>query len=141
MPQDDRFGTGQLEGVDRVAVAVAAREDDDTDADRHGQPSPAPAPTADDAAPSGSMANTSISGFDSSSVASRSTIGRAARLVVGLDGQLDPPPDADVVDPLDPEMAERPLDGPTGRIEDAGLGRDVDRVPEAGHEAMTSSSR
>ena len=35
VPQDDRFGTGEVERVDRVAVAVAPREDDDPDADRH----------------------------------------------------------------------------------------------------------
>ena len=56
VPQDDRLGAGEVEGVDRVAVAVAAREDDDPDADRHRQPSPAPAPTADDAAADRSIA-------------------------------------------------------------------------------------
>ena len=35
VPQDDGFGAGHLERVDRVAVAVAPREDDDADADRH----------------------------------------------------------------------------------------------------------
>ena len=68
-------------------------------------------------------------------------MGRAVGLVLGLDGQLDPASDPDVVDPLDPEVAEAALDRATGRIEDPGLGCDIDRVPEAGHEAMTSSSR
>ena len=35
VPQDDRVGAGEMEGMDRVAVAVAAREDDDPDPDRH----------------------------------------------------------------------------------------------------------
>src|SRR6476646_10268305 len=48
--------------------------------------------------------------------------GRARRcLVVGFDGQLDPPSDTDAGDPLDPEMAEAALDRPTRRIEDPWL--------------------
>ncbi len=87
VPQDDRFRADQVEGVDGVAVAVAAREDDDPDPDGHRQPSPTPAPAvaADDAAPSGSIAKTSISGFDRSSPASRSTMARAAASSAGLD--------------------------------------------------------
>ena len=42
VPQDDRLGAGQLEGVDGVAVAVAAREDDDPDADAASSALPRP---------------------------------------------------------------------------------------------------
>ena len=50
MPQHDRLGTGQVEGVDRVPVAVRAREDDDADADGHQVDSlPLVAPTRDEA--------------------------------------------------------------------------------------------
>jgi hypothetical protein len=35
VPQEDRRGTGHLEGVDGVDVAVRAREYDDADPDRH----------------------------------------------------------------------------------------------------------
>src|SRR5206468_5063880 len=73
------------EGVEGVAVTVAAREDHDTDAHAHRQPSTTPAtgepaadPTTDDAAPRISSAETSMSGFDSSSDARRSTTARAA---------------------------------------------------------------
>ena len=82
-----------------------------------------------------------MSGFDSSSDASRSTIARAVGLVGRVDRQLDPPADPHVADALDPEVAEAALDRPTLRVEDAGLGRDVDREPEAGHGAITSSWR
>ena len=82
-----------------------------------------------------------MSGFDSSSDASRSTTARAAGLVGGLDRQLDPTTDPDVVDALDPEVAEAAFDGPAGRIEDARLGRDVDRVAIARHGPITSSRR
>ena len=119
MPQGDRLRAGQLERVDRVAIAVAAREDDDADADGHAQPSPAPAATADEAAPSGSIANTSMSGFDRSSAASRSTIGRAAAASSASTVSSTRRPTRTLVDPLEPEVAEAALDRATRRVEDA----------------------
>ena len=119
MPQDDRLGAGQLERVDRVAVAVAAREDDDADADRHAQPSPAPA------ADGGRRRAERLDREDLDQRVRQQLGGEplddrpGRRLVVGVDGQLDPPADADVADPLDPEVAEAALDRPTLRVEDA----------------------
>src|SRR5262249_35934471 len=73
VPQDDGLGAGDLERVHRIDIPVRAREDDDADPDGHPG-----APTREDVAPSTSMSNDSISGFDSSSEASRSTTARAA---------------------------------------------------------------
>src|SRR6185503_8087423 len=63
------------------------------------------------------------------------------RLVRRVHGQLRSPADPDGTDALDPEVAEAALDRPALRVEDPGLRRDIDREPEAGHEAMTSSWR
>ena len=140
VPEHDRLGPDEVERRDRVAIAVAAREDDDADADAH-QSDPLAAPTSDDAAPIDSIAYASMSGFDSSSEASRSTMARAARLVVRIDRQLDAAPDAHGAHALDPEVAEAALDRATLGIEDARLGGDVHGEPVAGHGAMTSSWR
>ena len=102
---------------------------------------PAPTPTADDAAPIGSMAKTSINGFDRSSPARRSTVARADASSSASTVSSTRRPTRTPRDPLDPEVAEAALDRPTRGIEDARLGGDVDGEPEAGHEAMTSSSR
>jgi len=63
------------------------------------------------------------------------------RLVDRFDRQLGAPTDAHIVHALDPEMTEAALHGPSGRVEDAGLGRHIDRVAVAGHGAITSSRR
>ena len=142
VPQDDGLGAGELERVDRVAVAVAAREDDDPDPDRHRSALPRPALTADDVAPSGSIAYASMSGFDSSSEASRSTIARAAALVRRVDRQLDPPADADVADAVDARGGRgcpRPP-GPAGSRM-PGLGVTLTANRKLRHGAMTSSCR
>ena len=96
---------------------------------------------ADDAAPSGSTEKTSMSGFDSSSAASRSTTARAAASSAASTVSSARRPIRTSWIALDPEVAEAALDRPPGGIEDAGLGRDVDREPEARHGAITSSSR
>ncbi len=113
------------------------------------RPDPAPAESAataavDEVAPRSSTAYASMSGLLSSSPASRSTIARAVGLVDGLDGQLDPPADPHGGDAGHAEMGQALLDRPALRVEDARLGRDVDREAECrsgAHRAMTSSSR
>ena len=82
-----------------------------------------------------------MSGFDSSSAGEPLDDGSRGRLVGGVDGQLGSPADPDGTDALDPEVAEAALDRPALRVEDPGLRRDIDREPEAGHGAMTSSWR
>ena len=110
------------------------------------RPPPPPRPARRLAAsPSPSTSNASISGFDSSSPASRSTTARAAGLVDRRHRQLDAPPDADVGDPVDPEVRQAALDGPALRVEDARLRRHVDGEPVGAdglaHRAITSSVR
>ena len=58
-------------------------------------------------------------GSTAARAASRSTTARAAASSAAVDGQLDPPADADVADALDPEVAEAALDRPALRVEDA----------------------
>ena len=82
-----------------------------------------------------------MSGFESSSAGQSLDDCARGRLVRRVDGQLGAAADPDATDALDPEVAEAALDGPALRVEDPGLRRDVDREPEAGHEAMTSSWR
>ena len=117
VPQDHGLGARDRERVDRVDVAVGAREQDDADAGRH--PAAPAAAAGGLASPSASTSNASISGFDSSSPASRSTTARAAASSAAVDRQLHPPPDADVGDPVDPEVRQAALDGPALRVEDA----------------------
>ena len=56
-----------------------------------------------------------MSGFDSSSRGQPLDDRAGRRLVRRLDGQLDPPADPDVADPVDPEVAEAALDRATLR--------------------------
>src|SRR6185369_7313524 len=77
VPQHDRVGARDLEGVDRVDVPVRAREQDDADPDGHAREPAGASVSIDEAAPSTSMSYDSIRGFDNSSDASRSTIARA----------------------------------------------------------------
>src|SRR6185312_10048764 len=72
VPQRHGLGAGQLEAAQRVAVAVRAGEDDDAD------PCQPAIPTWTSAH---SMAYDSISGFEKSSAASRSTVARASTSV------------------------------------------------------------
>ena len=150
VPQGDRLGAGQREGVERVAVAVAAREDTTTPI-RTPIVSPPPCrppgtsvaarPTTDDAAPE-RLERVRLDERVRQQLRRETLDDRTGgRLVGGLDRQLGAPTDAHVVDALDPEMAEAALDGPAGRIEDARLGRHVDRVAVARHGAITSSRR
>ena len=62
-------------------------------------------------------------------------------LVGGLDRQLHAATDADGADALDPEVPQAALHGPPLRVEDAGLGGDVDGEAVAAHRAITSSWR
>ena len=145
MPQLDRFGAGPGEGVHRVAIAVAAREDDDADADRHACRSPAVAgggdAVVDDAPAIDSMAYASIRGLASSSPASRSTTARAAASSAASTVSSTRRPTRTALTPADPEVVEAALDGPSLRVEDARLGRDIDGESVGAHRAMTSSAR
>ena len=150
MPQGDRVRAGQGERVERVAVAVAAREDDDADPHAHRQPSPRRdrrRPTVTAGADRRRRGAERLDRVDLDERVRQQLRGEAlddrarGRLVGGLDRQLGPPADADVVDALDAEVAEAALDGPAAGIEDAGLGRHVDGVPKARHGAITSSCR
>ena len=108
------LGAEQLEREPRVAVVVRARERDDRDPGALGALTPR--------SPS-STENDSINGFASSSCDIRST--RGARLVgvVGVDLDVDEPPDAGTGDG-EPERAERLLHRLALRVEDAFLGTD-----------------
>ena len=52
------------------------------------------------------------------------------RFAAGLDRQLDPSPHPNRRDPLDAQVPEAAFDRTALGVEDAGLGRDVDREPE-----------
>ena len=142
VPQDLGLGAGDPQGVDRVDVPVGAREQDDADPDAH---PPSPATAGASASPSASTSNRSISGFDSRS-RGEPVDDRAGRgLVVGGDAHLHPAADADAGDAGDPEVREAALHGLALRVQDAGLGGDVDGeavgAGELAHRAMTSSMR
>ena len=94
-----------------------------------GQPRPRRRSTR--SAPSGSIAYASISGFDSSSPASRSTIARAAASSAASTVSSTRRPTRTPLTPSIAEVAEAALHRPALRVEDAGLGRDVDGEPEA----------
>ena len=72
-----------------------------------------------------------MSGLASSSPASRSTTARAAASSAASTVSSTRRPTRTALTPLDAEVAEAALDRPTLRIEDAGLGRDVDGEPVA----------
>ena len=110
-------------------------------ADRHRQPSPAPAPATRPTtrAPIGSIAKTSMSGFDRSSPARRSTIARAAASSAASTVSSTRRPIRTSWTPSIPRWPRLPSTARPGGIEDARLGRDVDREPEARHGAITSS--
>ena len=118
MPQGHRLRAGEFEGVDRIAVAIAPREDDDPDADRH-----LAVPRAGGDGRRGAAEGLDAVGLDQrvrrSSAGKSLDDGQRRGLVGRLDGQLDPAPDANVVNALDPEVAEAALDRPALRIEDA----------------------
>ena len=101
VPQLDRLGAGPGERVERVAIAVAAREDDDPDADRHAWRSPAVAGwhrgrrrrarDRFDGVRLDQRVRQQLAGQALDDGARRGLVGR-------LDGQLDPPADADGAD-------------------------------------------
>ena len=84
---------------------LRAREDDDADADRH----QAGSPTDVDEAPAIDLDRVGLDERVRQQLAGQPLDDRARRrLVGGLDGQLDAPPDADGADALDAEVARLP---------------------------------
>ena len=108
-------------------------------------PPPSRRPPRCRASPSASTSNASISGFDSSSPASRSTTARAAASSTADTVSSTRRPTRTSATPVDPEVRQAALDGPALRVEDARLGRHVDGEPVGAdglaHRAITSSWR
>ena len=144
VPQHHRLRAGHRQAVDRVDVAVGAREQDDPDADAH-PAAPAPAGAGASVSASASTVYCSMSGFDSSSPG-QALDDRAGGVRVGRGHrQLDAAAHADTGHAGDAEVGQAALDGLALRVEDAGLGGDVDRIAvragRVAHRAITSSSR